>query len=98
MSPSDIALTSILAVVGARIVVKGIQRANHFIKRTNEDQAQVATQFVERRGPNRAKNVIRPEFGISTQPAVFMPEDQIRVINKQNGAMSTVDRKTGTEG
>ena len=80
--------SAFLIMVGIRIVVRDLHRTKNFIAQHTQ---QTAGEWggAERRGPNRAKNVIRPTFG-ATQPTILEP-----VVVAEPIVMPV--RKTGTD-
>ena len=73
-------VVSIIAIIVARILIRDIEQANKFIDEVNAERATIS-QVQDRRGPNRAKNIIRPAF---VQTTIVLKED-------------SADLKTGTD-
>lgn len=80
-------VVTLAAGAGVRIISRDLGKASAFIK------AHAASwDGVDRRGPNRAKNVVRPQFGDSNNPA--------QVLAKLKTPAERLEelRRTGTEG
>ena len=72
-------VVGIIAIIIARILIRDIGQANRFIDEVNAERATIS-QVQDRRGQNRAKNIVRPAFG---QTTIVLKED-------------SADLKTGT--
>lgn len=84
VSDHPIAAVVIGVIVVGRILTRDISRANKFIQMVNDEKSMINKIWsgADRRGPNRAKNVIRPSFN---QTTIIVKENEIAEVNVKTG-------------
>ena len=72
VSDHPIAATVVGVIVVGRILARDISRANKFIIENEQKPETILVTWdgADRRGPSRAKNVVRPKFGEPVLPIV----------------------------
>ena len=71
VSDHPIAAVVVGVIVVSRILTRDIKQANKFIDEVNAERTTISEVWsgIDRRSPNRAKNVVRPAFGQVTPVA-----------------------------